>query len=188
MTTAVSEHKSYYSYWWVYLLEGIAAVGLGILLFMQPAATLVILTTFLGAFWLVDGVFKVIGAIMGKNGDRNWWLFLLSGIIGIIAGLIVLGQPLMATVITQVFLVYMLAIQAIISGIISIIWAISARKEIQGEGWTIVGGILSIILGVLLFSNPLISILTLVLIAGVVAVVGGIGMIIASFRLRSARA
>lgn len=171
------------SYWWVLLIEGLVAIGFGAMLFLQPAITLVILTTFLGAYWLVDGVFKVVGAFTGR-GDRSWWLLLLSGLLGIAAGIVVFSQPLIATLLTQLFLVYLLAIQAIIGGILSMIWAIRVRKEIQGEGWILAGGLLAILLGVLLFSSPLISILTLAWIAAGFAVVGGIGMIIAAFRMR----
>lgn len=183
-TNAVATQGAIRNYWWLLLLEGIAALVLGVILFMQPAATLVILTTFLGAYWLVEGVFKVIAAFTGQRGDTSWWLLLLSGLLGIVAGIVVFSAPLMSALITQLFLVYMLAFQALIGGILSIIWAIRVRKEIQGEGWVILGGILAIVLGVLLISSPLISILLLAKIAGVSAVIGGIGLIIAAFRWR----
>jgi uncharacterized membrane protein HdeD (DUF308 family) len=181
----LTENKSIRNYWWVFLLEGIAALIFGIILFFQPAATLVILTIFLGAYWLVEGIFKVIGAIMGKNGDRSWWMLLLSGLLGIIGGAIVLGQPLLSTFITQLFMVYLLAFQAIIGGVLSIFWAIRVRNEIHGEGWVIIGGILAILLGILLFSAPLISILTLALVAAISSMVGGIVLIISAFRWRN---
>jgi uncharacterized membrane protein HdeD (DUF308 family) len=173
------------SYWWVLLLEGLAALGLGLFLFFQPAVTLVVLTTFMGAYWLVDGIFKVVGAFSGQRSDRSWWLLLLSGLLAIIAGLVVLSQPLLSTLVTQLFFVYLLAIQAIVGGILAIIWALRVRKEIEGEGWIIVGGILAILLGILLISSPLMSILTLVWITAAAAVVGGIVQIFAAFRWRS---
>lgn len=184
MTTSVTVNKEARNYWWILLLEGIAALGLGLFLFFQPATTLIILTTFMGAYWLVDGVFKVIGAFTGRNGDRSWWLLLLSGILAIIGGLVVLGQPLLSTLVTQVFLVYFLAIQAIIGGILAIFWAVRVRKEIQGEGWVIVGGILAVLLGAILLASPLMSVLALAWATAASAVVGGIGMIIAAFRVR----
>lgn len=184
MTTTVTANAGTRNYWWVLLLEGIAALGLGLFLFFQPVTTLVILTTFMGAYWLVDGIFKVIGSLTGRSGDRHWWLLLLSGILAIIGGLVVLSQPLLSTLVTQLFFVYFLAVQAIIGGILAIFWAIRVRKEISGEGWVIVGGILAILLGILLFLSPLLSILTLAWVTAASAVVGGIGMIIAAFRVR----
>jgi len=188
MTTAATTNQSLHNYWWVFLLEGIAAIIFGLVLFSQPAATLVILTTFLGAYWLVEGIFKVIGAFTGQSGDRSWWMLLLSGLLGIIAGVVVFSQPLMSTLITQLFVVYLLAIQAIVGGLLSVIWAIRARNEIKGEGWIIIGVLLSIFFGVLLFSAPLLSIVTLALITAIGAIVGGIGLIFAAFRWRGQRA
>lgn len=187
-TSTVSTYGAVRSYWWVLLLEGLAAVGLGLFLFFQPATTLIVLTTFMGAFWLVDGIFKVIGAFTGKSGDRSWWLLLLAGLLAIIGGVIVLSQPILSTLVTQLFFVYFLAVQAIIGGILGIIWALRLRKEIEGEGWLIVGGILAILLGVLLFSAPLMSVLTLAWVTGISAVAGGIVQIFAAFRWRSQNA
>lgn len=186
-TTAVTGNKSSFRYWWVPLLEGLAAIGFGAALFFQPAITLVVLTTFLGAYWLVDGVFKVVGAFSGHNEDRSWWIMLLSGLLGIFAGLVVFGAPLMSALITQVFLVYMLAIQAIIGGLLSIVWAIRARKEIRGEGWAIAGGILAILLGVVLVSSPLLSVLVLARVTAILAIAGGVALVVAAFQLRSYR-
>jgi uncharacterized membrane protein HdeD (DUF308 family) len=183
--TTMPASESIRNYWWVFLLQGLVAIGFGLVLFFQPVVTLIVMTTFLGVYWLIDGVFKVIGAVTGRSGDRSWWLLLLAGLLGIVAGLLVLSQPLLATFLTQLFLVYMLAAQALIGGVLSIVWAVRVRNEIKGEGWVIIGGILAIALGILLFSAPVASILLIAQITAIVAIVGGIGLIIAAFRWRS---
>jgi uncharacterized membrane protein HdeD (DUF308 family) len=183
-TTTMPATENIRNYWWIFLLQGLVAIGFGLVLFFQPVVTLIVMTTFLGVYWLIDGVFKVIGAVTGRSGDRSWWLLLLAGLLGIVGGLIVLSQPLLATFLTQLFFVYMLAAQALIGGILSIIWAVRVRHEIQGEGWVIIGGILAIALGILLFSAPVASILLVAQITAIVAIVGGIGLIIAAFRWR----
>ena len=66
-TTATTANKSVFSFWWAPLLEGLAAIGFGAALFLQPAITLIVLTTFLGAYWLVDGLFKVVAAFSGRD-------------------------------------------------------------------------------------------------------------------------
>ncbi len=186
-TTATTANKSVFSFWWAPLLEGLAAIGFGAALFLQPAITLIVLTTFLGAYWLVDGLFKVVAAFSGQSQERSWWIMLLSGLLGIFAGIIVFGAPLVSTLITQVFLVYMLAVQAIIGGLLSIVWAIRARKEIRGEGWAIAGGILAILLGVVLMSSPLLSVLVLARVTAILAIAGGVALVVAAFQLRNYR-
>jgi uncharacterized membrane protein HdeD (DUF308 family) len=86
--------------------------------------------------------------------------------------------------ITQVFAVYMLAAQALVGGILTVIWAIRVRDEIKGEGWIILDGVLAIILGILLFSAPLMSIWILAMITAILAIVGGIALIVIAFRWR----
>jgi uncharacterized membrane protein HdeD (DUF308 family) len=171
--------------WWIMLIQGICALVIGVLLFTNTAQTLVFISIFLGAFWLVGGIFDIIGAFTRRNGDRHWVWSLIAGGIGIIAGALLLSQPLAGAVVLPVTLAILIAIAAIISGIMNIIWAIRARNEIQGEGWLILWGVIIIILGVWLLSAPLISGAALVFVAAVAAVIGGIAMIIFSFRLRS---
>ncbi|MCL4857828.1 MAG: DUF308 domain-containing protein [Caldilineaceae bacterium] len=184
-TATMSIPESIRNYWWILLFQGLAALGFGLVLLFQPAATLVVLTTFMGAYWLIDGIFKVIGAVSGQSGDRSWWLLLLSGLLGIIGGLIVLSQPILSTLITQIFFVYMLAAQAFIGGVLSIIWAVRVRKEIRGEGWIIVGGFLAILLAILLLAAPVSSILIVAWMTALIAIGGGIGLMIAAVRLRN---
>lgn len=171
--------------WWIMLIQGIAALIIGILLFTNTQSTLVALSIFLGAYWLVGGIFDIIGAFTRRNGDRHWFWSLLAGGISILAGGLLLSQPLTGAVVIPVTLAILIGLGAIISGIFNIIWAIRARNEIQGEGWLILWGVITIILGIWLLSTPLISAAALVFVAAIAAVIGGIGMIIFSFRMRS---
>ena len=79
--------------WWALLLGGIALVIFGVLAFMYPMATLLVLALFFAASILVDGVFTVISAIRVRERADNWWLWLLLGILGVVAGAIGLFAP-----------------------------------------------------------------------------------------------
>ena len=172
--------------WWIPLVQGIAAVIIGVLLLMNPATTLIGLAIFLGAYWLVGGIFDIIGAFTRRGGDRHWGWALFGGIIAIIAGLLLLSQPLMGAAVLPFVMVIMIAAFAIISGIMNIIWAIRARNEIKGEGWLIVWGVISVILGIWILTTPWASAVALVWVGAIFAIVGGLAQIIFSFRLRSA--
>jgi uncharacterized membrane protein HdeD (DUF308 family) len=171
--------------WWVLLFQGIAALILGILLFTSPGSTLVTLALFLGAYWLISGVIDIIGSFTRRSADRHWWLPLLAGIISAVAGLVLVGQPLAGAVAIPLVLALLIAAGAITSGIFNIVWAIAVRNEIQGEGWIILWGLISIVLGIWLLSQPLLSTLAFLWMAALLAVIGGIAIIIMSFRLRS---
>lgn len=176
--------------WWIMLIQGIAAVVIGVLLLANPSATLIGLAIFIGAFWLIGGIFDIIGAFTRRSGDRHWWWSLIGGIIGIIAGLFLLSQPLAGAVVLPFTIILLIGVAAIVSGIFNIIWAIRARNEIRGEGWLILWGVISIILGIFVLSGLLnetgATIIAFVWVAAILAIIGGLAMIIFSFRLRSA--
>ena len=61
--------------WWLALLQGIAAILLGFMLFTAPGATLVTLITFLGFYWLITGVLAVVSSavvVSTRICTRRW--------------------------------------------------------------------------------------------------------------------
>ena len=48
------------SIWWVFLLQGLAGIILGLMLLTEPGATMVALTTLLGFYWLIMGVLALV--------------------------------------------------------------------------------------------------------------------------------
>jgi uncharacterized membrane protein HdeD (DUF308 family) len=75
------------SIWWLVLLKGIFAIILGIILFNNPGTTLIVIMTFLGAYWLVDGIFTLIASFQGKKENKNWGRGVFVAILSILAGL-----------------------------------------------------------------------------------------------------
>lgn len=166
--------------WWIVLLQGIATLVLGLLLVTAPDITLPVVVLFLGAYWLVSGLFSIIGIFVGFS-RLHWGWSLFSGIIGIFAGIVVLNHPLISSIILPAVFAVVIGIQGIIFGFVQIV--IGSR----GGGWgVIVWGILSVIFGAILITVPLISGLLLVFILGFVGIFGGIAMIVMSIRTRRA--
>jgi uncharacterized membrane protein HdeD (DUF308 family) len=171
--------------WWVPLVQGIAALVVGVSLLTRPAPTLVLLTIFLGAYWFVGGVFDAVGAISRRDSDRHWLLALVGALLSIFVGLLLLGRPMLGFLLTSLTVVTFIAMGAILSGIFSVVWAVRVRREIQGEGWIILLGVLSILLGLMLLASPFLSVVALIQVTALLAVVGGIAGIVNAFRLRS---
>ncbi|MBV9455155.1 MAG: DUF308 domain-containing protein [Rubrobacter sp.] len=166
--------------WWLVLLEGIFAAILGILLLIEPAATVVFLVQVLGFYLLIEGILRISSMFMDTS---LWGLKLSIGILGIIAGIVVLNHPLLSAIAIPIYIVYLVGFLAIIEGIIGLIHAF------QGGG---VGagllGILAIIFGLVVVLNPLIGVVALPFVLGGFMLVGGIAAIATSFRLRSSSA
>jgi uncharacterized membrane protein HdeD (DUF308 family) len=171
--------------WWIMLIQGIASIILGILLFTNPGTTLIALALVLGIFWIAGGVMDIIGAFTGKDGNRHWFWQLLGGILGVVVGFLLVTQPVTGAVAIPFAMTLLLGIGAILSGIFNSIGAFMARKEIDGEWWTITWGIISILLGFWILSNLGAASVAYVFVAAIFAIVGGVFEIFAAFRVRS---
>ena len=170
--------------WWLVLLRGIAVLLLGLALLTNPAATVMILVQFLGAYWIVDGIFTLIQAIKGRKAAKNWGWGLFVGILSVLAGIVIFSRPLASAILTVTFLVYLIAFWAMFFGINSIVTGIRLRKEVSNEWSMILGGIITTLFGILLLVSPMMSAMTLVWIIAVFAVVDGIILIVLSFRVK----
>lgn len=169
--------------WWVFLIRGIAAILFGIAAFIWPGLTIAVLVLMFGAYALVDGIFAVIAGISARNQSERWWMMILVGLAGIATGVLTFIWPS----ITALVLLYFIAAWAIVTGIFQIAAAIRLRKEIEGEWLLALGGIASILFGVLLILMPGAGALASVWIIGSYAIIFGILMIVLAFRLRGLR-
>ena len=169
--------------WWLVLLRGIAAVLLGILLFTNPDAILSVVIIFLGIYWVVDGIITLLASFTGREEHSNWGWGIFVGIISILAGLAVLSQPVLTAIFTAQFIVSLVGIIIIISGISSIVTGFRLRKT-SGEWMMILGGVLGLILGLLLLMNPLFSALVFVNITAIFSIIGGFALIVMAFQVK----
>jgi uncharacterized membrane protein HdeD (DUF308 family) len=162
--------------WWVMLLQGIAALIIGFLLLTETGATLITLVILLGIYWFVLGIFDLVRIFADPSG---WGWKLFSGIIGILAGLVLIRHPLWSAAIGASILVWVVGILGLIMGVVWII------RGIAGAGWgSAIVGVLSILLGLLLLFHTAATITVLIYTAGVLLVIGGIAGIIGSIAFR----
>jgi uncharacterized membrane protein HdeD (DUF308 family) len=168
-------------HWWVPVLRGIAAIVFGVIAFVYPGLTVAVLVLLFGAWVLVDGVFRIVGAIGHRASDPDWGWQLVIGILGIIIGFLTFHAP----AITALALVIYIAAWALMIGATEIALAFKLRREIKGEWFLILMGLLSIVFAIMLLWNPLPGALALVWLIASYAIVFGILGIILGFRLRS---
>ena len=162
--------------WWLVLMEGIFAVILGLLLFSAPGMTTAVMVQFIGIYWLVAGIFKIVSIFLDSS---MWGWKLFAGVLGMIAGLLILQHPLWSPFVLAGTLVLVLGIQGLIFGVIGIVQAFA------GGGWGpgLLGG-LSVILGILLLSNVWIAALATPWVIGAFALIGGIAAVVQAFRMK----
>ena len=161
--------------WWMVLLEGIAAVIIGVLLLTSPGMTTLVLVQVLGFYWLIVGILALVSIFV----DRSLWGWkLCSGILGILAGLVIIRHPLWSALFIPTLLVVLLAVQALMQGVIKMV------EAFRGGGFgAFILAVLNILLGVLLLSAPLMAAFALPLVVGIFALIGGVTAIFGAFRL-----
>lgn len=160
---------------WFVLLLGVIAILFGVLFFVYPIPTLTVLATVLGIYWLLNGIVVLLSLSGNKTG---WGWKMLVGILGILAGVIVLIYPFYSAVLIPTIYAIIIGVEGLVIGAIYLVQGFS------GEGWgTAVLGILSIIFGLILVAHPFIAALAFVLLLAGLAVVAGVAAIILALRM-----
>jgi uncharacterized membrane protein HdeD (DUF308 family) len=167
--------------WWVLAVRGIAAIIFGVLAFVWPGITFLVLVLLFGAYALVDGVFAIIHAFTHREGHTRWWVLLLEGIVSIAAGLIAWSRPGLAAF----ALLMVIAAWAILTGVLEIVAAMRLREEIKDELLLALSGIASVVFGGLLVLNPIVGSLAVIWIIGAYAIIFGAIELALAWRLHS---
>jgi len=165
--------------WWAIVLRGTIAILFGLLAIIWPGITIKVLVLLFGAFALVDGMFTLVAAIRNRSGLYRFWAE-FEGIVGIAAGILTLIWPR----VTATALVYLIAIWAIVTGIFEILAAFELRKVVTGEWRLVLGGILSLVLGVLIAFFPHAGAVSIVWLIGLYAILFGILLVTLGVRAR----
>lgn len=165
-------------YWWLFVVRGLLAVSFGIFAFVWPGVTLATLVLLFGAWAFVDGVFAAVGAIRGGRVEPGWVLA-LEGLVGIGIGVITLFAP----GITALALLFYIAIWAVATGVLEIAAAIALRREIENEWLLALGGLASVLFGVVLMVRPGAGALAVLWLIGAYAIAFGVLLILLGFKL-----
>jgi uncharacterized membrane protein HdeD (DUF308 family) len=110
-------------HWWLLLIEGLLGIALGVLTWINPGVTTLVLLLFI-AFWAVmTGILRIIMAIrLRKEIEGEWWL-VLAGALSILFGVIVIARPGAGAL----GMVWLIATWAILVGIILVILSLKSR-------------------------------------------------------------
>jgi uncharacterized membrane protein HdeD (DUF308 family) len=169
-------------HWGWVLFFGIVTLLAGLFTLFWPGRTIVVVAVLFGVQLVVAGVFRFIAALAAdeESGGARALLALL-GVLSFIVGLYALRNVL----VTIAALALLLGIFWIVNGAVEVFAALSHRG-MQGRGWTIFMGLLSVVAGVVVLVYPAISLATLAIVLGFWLLVYGIMEIALAFRLRSA--
>ena len=166
--------------WWLILLWGILTLIIGVMFLTTPVITTMILITFMGAFWLVGGLFSLGSLFVDKT---NMGLKIFLAVINIIAGAVIMIYPLFSTVFILSFFVIFVGFFACFIGCAHLFTAFKNK-----DAGNAVLGVISLIFGILLLIFPLVTAALLPYIAGGFCIIAGISGIVTSFMAKKAQA
>ena len=175
LSQAVREH------WKLFLIEGIILVILGILAILVPPLATIAVTILIGWLFLISGVAGLITTFGARDAPGFWWS-LLSALLGIAAGLVLLVWPLSGAI----SLTLLLIVFFIIEGVLSIMYAVEHKRELTGQwGWMLVSGIIDLILAAMIWGGlPSTAAWALGLLVGINMLFGGSAMIAMAMHAR----
>lgn len=162
--------KAITDYWWLVVLRGVIGVMLGLAAIAMPLKTVGLLVLIVGLFLILDGAINIIVSLLSVKKNEHWWVLLLQGLLGLLIGLAVFSWP-EATV---KLLLFLFAVWLLAVGVSLIVTAILTRKENYGGWFLVVGGLLSLLFSILLFSNPAQTVSAVTIIVGIVVFVSGL--------------
>lgn len=167
--------------WWLLLLQGVVSIIFGILMLIQPGATLAVLFVILGWFVLLNGVISIISAIGSAADHRPWGWRFAGGILGVLVGLIILRWPGETALTVLLFVGFW----AILVGLTELIGAIADHAVLPHAWLLALEGVVAILFGIAMVAWPLPGLLTLALLIGIYAIVHGLLYCGLAFQVRS---
>jgi uncharacterized membrane protein HdeD (DUF308 family) len=174
-------NKSFSKFWWVFSLRGLVAILFGVLAITWPGLTMLALVLLFAFYAVVGGVASVIGAVMSRKNNADWWMPLLWGLVSIGAAVIALIHPDL----TVLALMFVIAANALMIGILDIAAAIQLRKVLANESLMLLSGIAEIVFGILVLLFPQAGAIAMVFLISTYTILTGILLLFLSLRLRT---
>ncbi len=158
---------------WALGLNGLLSIALGVVILLWPGISLFALTILVGAYALATGVVGLYYSFASQVKDERGWL-LLSSLLGIAVGIIVLVWPS----ISALALLYVIGAYAIALGIIAIFGAFYLPIDGGDTAVMILGGLVSILFGIVMFARPGAGALVTLALIAAFALVTGIAQVV----------
>lgn len=166
--------RSMHQHWLKFVIEGVVLLVLGMLAIVVPPLATLGITIFIGWLLLVSGV---VGLFMtfATRGLPGFWWSLVSGLLGVVAGLVLLAWPVSGAV----SLTLVLTAFFIVEGVASIMYALDHKRQLSGRwGLMLLSGVIDLVLAaVILAGLPGTALWALGVLVGINMVFGGVSLI-----------
>lgn len=116
--------REHHEHWWVFLLEGLLGVGVGILTFFAPGVTALALLFYIAVWAIGTGVLEIVAAIRLRKEIDGEWMLILAGLASVVFGVLLMAQPGAGAL----ALLWLIGSYAIVFGVLLVLLAFKARS------------------------------------------------------------
>ena len=172
-----------HQHWKLYLAEGILLLVLGLVAIVIPPLAMLAVTILFGWLFLISGIIGLVTTFWMRSAPGFWWS-LASAALGVLAGGYLLAQPIAGALSLTVVLIAFF----IVEGVASVFFALDHRRELSGQwGFMLVSGIVDLVLSVMLIAGlPSTAVWALGLLVGINMVFGGMALVAMALHARKA--
>ena len=168
MRDAVRRH------WKAFLIEGILLAILGLAAMIVPPVASLAVTIILGWLFLISGIAGLVLTYWAREMPGFWWS-LISAALAVLAGIILLAQPAQGTLtLTIVVGAYFVA-----EGVATIMYALEHRRELSGRwSWMLIAGLMDLLIAAIIIAGlPGSALWAIGLLVGINLLFGGASLI-----------
>jgi uncharacterized membrane protein HdeD (DUF308 family) len=172
-----------HEHWHLLLIEGIILALLGAAAIIVPQVATLAVTILLSWVFLISGIVGLITTWMMRRAPGFWWS-LFSAVLAIAAGVMLAGWPAIGAQSLTLLLIFFF----ILEGVATIMYALEHKRELSGRwGLLLVSGIVDLILAAILFGGlPNTATWALGLLVGINMLLGGAALIGLALHARNA--
>jgi len=176
VASALHEH------WGLFLAEGIILCLLGAIAIVVPQVATLAVELLIGWLFLISGIVGLITTFWMRQAPGFWWA-LASAAIGILAGLVLLAWPLSGVLSLTLVLIFFFALE----GAASIMFALDHKRELSGRwGFMLASGIVDLILAAIIIAGlPGTATWAIGLLVGINMIFGGSALIAMAMHARA---
>lgn len=120
---SLAGERGFTGLWWLRLIFGIFALGVGVYLVRHPGVTFLTMILLIGFTFIIRGLFEIVLGIVANTHTSNKVLAIIVGILGLVAGIIILRQPVAG----GVAFVWVLGLYALLTGPLAIVYSLEHR-------------------------------------------------------------
>ena len=168
-------------HWWLFLLRGIAAVVFGVLTLWWPGATLIVLTAFIAAYALVDGIVALMYAFRLRPIFNRWWVLLVQGLISAAFGALAFINPSLSLA----YIVIAVSLWMLFASMALFMLGRAQRAMGASALWSNLGAILSLGLAIAAVVYPGLTLASVLVLIAWFALALGTVQVVVAFRVRA---